>query len=712
VVLLISLKVVEVVRWCVLWLVVGVAVYLVLQGVPSIRNDPKHGQYLYVNLGLTLGFEVLTVFAWYMYHILYPKAVEKLWFPFNDLERYWSVKAMPNQASKFRYSSETFWPLSAWLGMPDRHFGYDGELDADGRPHGVGTWHDTSVHGETLHGVWRHGYPTGPFRATEYASGFSFRSVRLAFVHSRIETDLDACYWKPARHPEGLHWGVVAVECSVAGHFFRNLPAVTTVTGPETRRSARWCMDALVTLQDTEVTSNVYVTAGMSGIEVSGHERAAGHDGQSVTIKLLDDELGEDTARRLTTQALSQSRCDGGIPRSPTATSKRSSNESNVGLSELNRSVGGSAVEGHTADALQEDSEDDEDQGTFNEVTRGLRVEGWTSTSGINAEAIIFLHGFNSSMSDALKRVAQLWTLGDFPPHLKPFVFGWPAGRELTYFQAKNFIEGEASGPIVADFVRFVQSLVHAGVHQIHILAHSMGARLVFSALEALSPHLIPAEKTHKSGSVRSRGTRQSAASSSASLKVKLSTVVLMNPDASLQRFLDHDYAALRRVCSHITLYGDNSDGALFWSETFNREKALGKHPFELASSQPGKPNNRINKALLPSMHPKLRSGTKLFDRTGKTPLTDKGILSLGEDLDNDPFCVTPLDMDVIDTSWMDVNVHAMRHNIFNVNRWVVDDLREIVYTQKRARLRNNRLIHRSGNVFAFLAAPKHIVNP
>ena len=28
-----------------------------------------------------------------------------------------------------------------------------------------------------------------------------------------------------------------------------------------------------------------------------------------------------------------------------------------------------------------------------------------------------------------------------------------------------------------------------------------------------------------------------------------------------------------------------------------------------------------------------------------------------------------PLDMDVIDTSWMDSNVHAMRHNFFNVNR-------------------------------------------
>jgi len=73
---------------------------------------------------------------------------------------------------------------------------------------------------------------------------------------------------------------------------------------------------------------------------------------------------------------------------------------------------------------------------------------------------------------------------------------------------------------------------------------------------------------------------------------------------------------------------------------------------------------------------------------------------------------VTPLDLDVIDTSWMDANVHAMRHNMFNVNRWVVDDLREIIYTQKRARFRNQRLIHRSGNVWSFLAAPKHIVNP
>ena len=69
------------------------------------------------------------------------------------------------------------------------------------------------------------------------------------------------------------------------------------------------------------------------------------------------------------------------------------------------------------------------------------------------------------------------------------------------------------------------------------------------------------------------------------------------------------------------------------------------------------------------------------------------------------------LDLDVIDVSWMDMNVHSMRHNFFNVNRWMVDDLREIITTQARARLRTSRMTHRFGNVWSFLAAPRHIVN-
>ena len=70
----------------------------------------------------------------------------------------------------------------------------------------------------------------------------------------------------------------------------------------------------------------------------------------------------------------------------------------------------------------------------------------------------------------------------------------------------------------------------------------------------------------------------------------------------------------------------------------------------------------------------------------------------------------TPLDMDVIDTSWMDSNVQALRHNYFNVNRYMIDDIRDVISTKRRAHLRN-RLTHRRGNVWSFLGAPKYIVN-
>ncbi|EOD29153.1 hypothetical protein EMIHUDRAFT_48908, partial [Emiliania huxleyi CCMP1516] len=67
------------------------------------------------------------------------------------------------------------------------------------------------------------------------------------------------------------------------------------------------------------------------------------------------------------------------------------------------------------------------------------------------------------------------------------------------------------------------------------------------------------------------------------------------------------------------------------------------------------------------------------------------------------------LDMDVIDVSWMDNNVHSLRHNFWNINRWMIDDLRDILCTERRARHRPARMTRRSGNVWCFLAAPSYV---
>jgi hypothetical protein len=42
-------------------------------------------------------------------------------------------------------------------------------------------------------------------------------------------------------------------------------------------------------------------------------------------------------------------------------------------------------------------------------------------------------------------------------------------------------------------------------------------------------------------------------------------------------------------------------------------------------------------------------------------------------------------------------------------NNWMVSDIREVVVTGKRARLRTQRLVGRGGNVFSFVAAPPQV---
>lgn len=78
----------------------------------------------------------------------------------------------------------------------------------------------------------------------------------------------------------------------------------------------------------------------------------------------------------------------------------------------------------------------------------------------------------------------------------------------------------------------------------------------------------------------------------------------------------------------------------------------------------------------------------------------------VGRVLGKHPFALGELDMDVVDTTWVDVGVDQMRHN-FAANQLLVDDLRRIIFTQERARSRTERMTHRSANVWAFIGAPR-----
>ena len=71
------------------------------------------------------------------------------------------------------------------------------------------------------------------------------------------------------------------------------------------------------------------------------------------------------------------------------------------------------------------------------------------------------------------------------------------------------------------------------------------------------------------------------------------------------------------------------------------------------------------------------------------------------------------LDMDIIETTWLEANVHSIRHSFFNINTLLIDDIREVIEHKRRAchRLRTIRK-GTNTNIFVFMSAPTVVVNP
>lgn len=129
--------------------------------------------------------------------------------------------------------------------------------------------------------------------------------------------------------------------------------------------------------------------------------------------------------------------------------------------------------------------------------------------------------------------VGQLLALGAFPAHIKPFIFAWPNGKELTYPLAETLAGSDVMRKDLKEFFRSL--LDDTGVDQIHVLVHSMGSKVFFNALPDIAELFA------------SRGAT-------------LATCILLNADSPLDEFVNTGYPVLRRCCHHITVYSDVND--------------------------------------------------------------------------------------------------------------------------------------------------------
>jgi esterase/lipase superfamily enzyme len=153
--------------------------------------------------------------------------------------------------------------------------------------------------------------------------------------------------------------------------------------------------------------------------------------------------------------------------------------------------------------------------------------------------AFIFIHGYNNSFSEAAWRTAQIaW---DVPFNGLAGFFSWPSNA-ATLAYLKDIELADATIPQFEEFIE--KFVIKTKVEKLHLIAHSMGNRLLTTTLNNLS--------------------------SKSSFVDKLSVfqqIVLAAPDIDQDVFKNSIFPKLKNIGSGRTLYSSDRDKALHFSE-------------------------------------------------------------------------------------------------------------------------------------------------
>jgi esterase/lipase superfamily enzyme len=162
-------------------------------------------------------------------------------------------------------------------------------------------------------------------------------------------------------------------------------------------------------------------------------------------------------------------------------------------------------------------------------------------------DVFVFVHGFNQTFEDAARRTAQLAYDLDFDG--TPMMYSWPSqGHLYSYFTDQEVIE--PTGPRLAEFLDIVTSA--SGAERVHLVAHSMGNRVMIAALEIyLKAHPRKADRA------------------------AFGQLVFTAPDVDRKDFVAA-FASLRGIAERTTLYASDSDLALRASKTVHGEPRAG----------------------------------------------------------------------------------------------------------------------------------------
>jgi esterase/lipase superfamily enzyme len=169
------------------------------------------------------------------------------------------------------------------------------------------------------------------------------------------------------------------------------------------------------------------------------------------------------------------------------------------------------------------------------------------ASDSTSKDAFIFTHGYNTSFEDAARRTAQLAYDMDFDG--TPIMFSWPSQGSLSAYIAD---EGVIDVSVIR-MAQFLDTIVDQfGAEHIHLIAHSMGNRVMIGALQ-----------------------RYLLARAGADHQRVFGQIVFTAPD------VDRDYfiaaaESLGGIAERLTLYASDSDYALRMSQILHSAPRAG----------------------------------------------------------------------------------------------------------------------------------------
>lgn len=203
------------------------------------------------------------------------------------------------------------------------------------------------------------------------------------------------------------------------------------------------------------------------------------------------------------------------------------------------------ALLGVTLYAGKEDPKRHFTVGDFKILDQGMFVKATETTRKLSRrfrdEALVFVHGYNTPFDAAIFRAAQLAYDIEFDG--VPYVFSWPSlGSPDGYVHDKD--AADAARRYLQEFLDLV--VTRTGARRVHLVAHSMGSRLLTEVLRTMpqAPQGAP----------------------------RFGQVILAAPDIDADVFREIA-AQIRPIGRGVTVYASQNDKALWLS----RSAAIGR---------------------------------------------------------------------------------------------------------------------------------------